>query len=114
MIPKLFRGAARTGLGLLFRRWAPRLDGRITLAGIGAPIEIVRDRWGVPHVRAMSIEDAMFAQGFVHAQDRFWQMELNRRVGHGRLAEAFGERAFETDKLLRVIGLARAARASWD
>src|SRR5581483_10431758 len=66
----------------------------------------------VPHIYARDVEDLMFAQGFVHAQDRFWQMELNRRVGRGRLSELFGPVAVETDKLIRTIGLPRIAQRS--
>ena len=96
-------------LSRLYRRPLPDVEGRTRVTGVRAPVEIVRDRWGVPHIYAQSAEDALFAQGYVHAQDRLWQLELNRRVGHGRLAEAFGAVAFETDRLLRTIGLGRAA-----
>src|SRR5262249_48366368 len=77
-------------------------------------VEVIRDRWGVPHLYAQTIEDALVAQGYVHAQDRLWQMELNRRVGHGRLSELFGELAFDTDRMLRILGFGRAARENWD
>jgi penicillin amidase len=98
----------------LYRRPLPRLDGRLIAPGLKQPVEVIRDRWGVPHLYAQSLHDLSFAEGYVHAQDRLWQMELNRRIGHGRLAEAFGEVAFETDRLLRILGFGRAARATWD
>ncbi|MFC2015575.1 penicillin acylase family protein [Chloroflexota bacterium] len=75
------------------------------------PVEIIRDRWGVPHIYAGSEDDLFFAQGYVHAQDRFWQMELQRRAGSGRLSEIFGETTLEADRFLRVIGINRAALA---
>jgi penicillin amidase len=96
----------------LYRRPLPQVRGRMRLGGLYAPVEVLRDQLGVPHIYARRVEDAMFAHGFVHAQDRFWQMELNRRVGRGRLAELFGEIALGTDQLIRTIGLPRAAEKS--
>jgi penicillin amidase len=69
----------------------------------------VRDAEGVPHIFAKSAHDGWFAMGYVHAQDRLWQMEFQRRVGQGRLAEFLGERAYETDRLFRTLGVARMA-----
>ncbi len=83
------------------------------MAGLASRVEILRDRWGVPHIYAAHEADLFFGQGYAHAQDRFWQMELSRRVGHGQLAELFGEVALPTDRLLRTIGMSRAASASW-
>lgn len=85
-----------------------KVDGLV--GGDAGAVEIVRDEWGVPHIHAGCIEDACFGQGWVHAQDRLWQMELNRRVGAGRLAEILGGRALEADRFLRRVGLARAAK----
>jgi penicillin amidase len=98
-------------LTYLYRRPLPQVNGTLKVSGLSAPAEIIRDRWGVPHIYAQNQDDLLFAQGYVHAQDRLWQMELNRRIGHGRLAEMFGEIAFTTDRFLRTIGLSRAARA---
>jgi penicillin amidase len=109
-LPVAFAGA----LLWLYRRPLPQLDGRLSLPGLKQPVEVIRDRWGVPHFYAHSVDDVLFAQGYVHAQDRLWQMELNRRVGHGRLSEAFGALAFDTDRLLRILGFSRAARENWD
>ncbi|HVO30604.1 MAG TPA: penicillin acylase family protein [bacterium] len=95
---------------LLFRAPLPMLDGTLDLPGLSAPVDVLRDEWGVPHIYAETIEDACFAQGVVHAQDRLWQMELNRRVGSGRLAEIFGELALPADRFLRRMGLRRAAQ----
>ena len=87
----------------------PKLDGEAPAKGLAAPVEIVRDAEGVPHLFAKNERDGWFAMGYVHAQDRLWQMEFQRRVAQGRLAEFLGERAFETDKLMRTLGLARWA-----
>jgi penicillin amidase len=78
---------------------------------LGSPAEVFRDRWGVPHIYAGSVKDAMFAQGYVHAQDRLWHMELARRAASGSLAEVFGPVALDADRLLRRVGLRRAAEA---
>jgi penicillin amidase len=107
-------GLAAAVLGVLGLLWAslPTLDGRVAVAGAAAPMEIVRDRWGVPHIQASSPTDAYFALGYAHAQDRLWQMELFRRAGQGRLAEILGEEALPADKMFRTLGLTRIARAS--
>src|ERR687885_2085726 len=108
-------GALAAGaVGYLLRRALPQLDGELRLSGLNAPIEIVRDRWGVPHVSARDEHDAFFAQGFCHAQDRLWQMELSRRLARGRLAEVLGEVALDVDRFMRRLGLHRAAQAEWD
>jgi penicillin amidase len=89
------------------QRSLPQLDGTALSKGLAAPVEIVRDKEGVPHIFAKSERDGWFAMGYVHAQDRLWQMEFQRRVSDGRLAEFLGERAFEVDKLMRTLGVAR-------
>ena len=86
----------------------PIVEGRLRVAGLDAPAEIVRDRHGVPHVFAASEADALFGQGFVHAQDRLFQMESMRRVAAGRLAEVIGARALDSDRFMRRIGLTGA------
>ena len=90
----------------------PQISGELRVAGLAGPVEVVRDRWGVPHIRAGSAEDAYRALGFVHAQDRLWQMEFNRRVGQGRLAEILGRDALPFDRLMRTLDLRGAAEAS--
>src|SRR5690349_7518068 len=94
------------------RQSLPRTEGDITLQGMRAPIEILRDAYGVPHVFAQSIDDAYYALGFLHAQDRLWQLEMNRRIGAGRLAEVLGRPAHETDRFLRTLGVRRVAAAN--
>jgi penicillin amidase len=89
----------------------PVIDGRVRLAGLSAPVTVERDAWGVPTIRAANERDAAFALGYVHAQDRLFQMEQMRRVGAGRLAELFGEAALPVDRTMRTLGLYRAAEA---
>ncbi len=100
--------ATLTGVG---RTRRPRLRGRLKLAGLGEPVEVIRDRWGVPHIYAGSITDLLFAQGFVHAQDRLWQMDFQRRVVAGRLAEVLGPPTVAVDRGMRVLGMYRVAEA---
>jgi penicillin amidase len=89
----------------------PQVDGKTSLAGIKAGVDIVRDAQGIPHIYAQSTDDAYFALGYVHAQDRLWQMELNRRIAAGRMAEILGSGAVDTDRFLRTLGVRRNAEA---
>ncbi len=88
-------------------RFNSKIEGTLRLEGLRAVVEVIRDKWGVPHLYAESLEDLFFAQGFVQAQDRFWQMELQRRTAAGRLAEIFGEPALVADRFLRRFELYR-------
>jgi penicillin amidase len=97
---------------LLLRRPLPRTRGKLRLAELHEPVEIVTDRYSVPHIYAHNEDDLYLAQGYVHAQYRLWQMELNRRISSGRLAEIFGEVAIEADRFARRLGLHRAADAA--
>src|SRR5437667_2420274 len=106
--------AASAGIYLFLRRSLPVIDGDVSVSGLSAPVEIVRDRDAVPHIFASSKADALFGLGYVHAQDRLWQMEFERRVGHGRLSEIFGAAAIPQDRFLRTVGFGRAARSAWD
>jgi len=94
---------------LLVRRPLPRTRGKLQLAELHEPVEIVTDRYCVPHIYAHNEDDLYLAQGYVHAQYRLWQMELNRRISSGRLSEIFGEVAIEADRFARRLGLHRAA-----
>ncbi len=96
------------------RKRLPLIDGKLELAGLSASVEVVRDQWGIPHIYAENIHDLFFAQGFVHAQDRFWQMEVNRRTANGALSEIFGEIALETDRASRTFGFARLGQTDWE
>ncbi|MBC8162784.1 MAG: penicillin acylase family protein [Roseiflexaceae bacterium] len=95
------------------RRALPEVSGSVRVGGIGAPVTITRDADAVPHIQAANEADALFGLGYVHAQDRLWQMEFQRRVGFGRLSELLGEATLETDKFLRTLGTGRAAQSAW-
>src|SRR5262245_37486399 len=95
------------------RRSLPQIDGTVAVAGLSAPIDIIRDTDSIPHVFAANKNDALFGLGYVHAQDRLWQMELQRRIGHGRLSEVLGSAALPQDRFLRTVGFGRAAKAAW-
>ena len=115
MIRRIFTGLSVLllvlGGGLYFylRSSLPQTDGRLVVRGPKAEIRIARDAEGVPLIAALNEEDAAFGLGFVHAQDRLFQMELQRRYGTGRLAEIFGPEAVTIDRQMRVLGLYRAA-----
>ncbi len=91
------------------RRSFPQTSGEITLAGLTGTVDVLRDERGIPHVYADTPEDLFFAQGFVHAQDRFWEMDFRRHITAGRLSEMFGKSQIETDKFLRISGWRRVA-----
>lgn len=90
----------------------PATSGTETVVGIQAEVQVYRDDYGVPHIYANSEYDAYYTVGYVHAQDRLWQMELIRRAGEGRLAEILGEPALKIDKMFRTLGLWRQAQKS--
>jgi penicillin amidase len=107
-------GGALAGAGVLGAKRAahstlPQVSGVVRVPGLHDEVSIDRDAWGIPHIAAGTVDDLFFANGFVHAQDRLWQMELNRRVGSGRLSELFGERTIEADRLMRYFGFRRVA-----
>lgn len=105
---------AAVALGWWFvRRPWPQVKGEVTAPGLGAAVEVIRDRWGIPHIYAAHEADLYMAQGFVHAQDRLWQMEFNRRIAAGRLGETLGPPLLDADRFLRTLGLRRAAEADW-
>lgn len=92
----------------------PDKSGSAQMAGLGAPVRIVRDANWVPHVQADSYGDALQALGFAHAQDRFWQMHTLRMVAQGRLSEMFGNPTVSTDIFLKTLGIADASQKSWE
>src|SRR5215208_5159908 len=103
-------GATAAGLWWrLFRRPLPRTAGEITVRGLEDRIEIVRDRWGMPTVRARTAADLWFGQGFCHGQDRLWQCDAQRRMASGRTAEIAGRNGLPVDRLMRTLGLRRVA-----
>ncbi len=94
-----------------FRTSVPQREGRIAVPGLSAPVEIVRDTYGIPHITASNDRDLYLAQGFVHAQDRLFQMDMERRLARGELSEIFGEKALPADRLFRHLGFAARAPA---
>jgi penicillin amidase len=96
----------------LASRSLPDYDATLDLAGLNAPVEIVRDNANVPHILAKTDHDAYYALGFAHAQDRLWQMIVLRRTAQGRLSEVFGRPTLETDTFMRRLDIYRLALAS--
>jgi penicillin amidase len=90
-----------------------QIDGTIRVPGLDSVVEVRRDRWGIPHIYARTQHDLFFAQGFVAAQDRLWQMEMWRRQAEGRLAEVLGARAAERDRLARLFRYRGSRDAEW-
>ena len=92
----------------------PQVDGALRVPGLGARVDVLRDARGVPHLRARSLDDLYFAQGYVTAQDRLWQMDLSRRLAEGELAEIFGSKLIERDVENRRLGFRLAAERGVD
>ncbi len=105
-------------LGLVtVRRSFPQTGGKINLPGLDGAVEVYRDNMGIPHIYAANLHDLFMAQGYVHAQDRFWQMDFWRHIGSGRLSEMFGKDELDTDTFLRTLGWRQVAEqelASYD
>ncbi|MDQ6855657.1 MAG: penicillin acylase family protein [Candidatus Dormibacteraeota bacterium] len=99
---------------LLLRGGLPVTRGTMTVVGLHAPVTVVRDRFGVPHVDAASMEDAAYAMGVVHAQERLWQLDLTRRVASGRVSEIAGLDGLTADRFIRRVGLRRIAEVEAD
>ncbi len=99
--PTDFESLARASLA--------QIEGRVALQGLAEEVEVIRDRWGVPHIYASNVDDLFFAQGYVQAQDRLWQMEMWRRYAEGRFAEVLGPDALDHDRLVRTL-----AFRGWD
>jgi penicillin amidase len=96
---------------------APPTEGDLTAPGLEHPVEVRYDRWGVPHVTAASLEDLWFAQGFLSAGERLFQIDLALRAANGRLSEIFADRTFEDDRFARTVGFRRAGKrivAGWE
>lgn len=106
----LLAGAA---LAIYAIRTQAQLDGRLSVAGLAQPVQVRRDAADVTHVAARSPQDLWHAVGYVHAQERSWQLEFNRRVMHGTLSEVLGPATLETDKLMRALDIRGAARRQY-
>jgi len=103
--------------GWIYLRWAvrssmPQLDGTLAISGLSAPVSVIRDGHGVPSITASSLDDLFFAQGYVTAQDRLWQMDMTRRYAAGELAAALGADFVKTDRQQRLLGLREVAQRS--
>ncbi len=98
---------------LVLRNTVQPPAGAMEIAGLSASVETVRDEHGIPHIRAQTKADALAALGFAHAQDRFWQMEVLRMSGQGRLSEMFGEATLDIDRFLRTLGFIEQAQSSY-
>jgi penicillin amidase len=113
-IRKLAAGFLERLIRLALRPTLPQTSGELRLDGLEGEVEVLRDRWGVPQIFAGNERDLFFAQGYVHAQDRLFQMEIQRRTGMGRLAELLGEDVLEFDLLFRTLNLPGIAHAAVD
>ena len=100
-------------VAIYVQRSLPEVDGTRAVRGLAGEVRIERDAHGIPTIKGATVEAALFGLGYAHAQDRLWQLETHRRIGSGRLAEAFGEPALETDRFLRALAVRRAAAAQW-
>ncbi|MBX3454053.1 penicillin acylase family protein [Ferrovibrio sp.] len=107
----LLVGVAGGAAYFVGRASLPQYGGEVALTGtsLGQPVRIQRDRNAVPHIFGQNRNDTAFGLGYAHAQDRLWQMEVNRHVAAGRLSEIFGPAALDNDKFLRTLGMRRAA-----
>ncbi|MCB1423299.1 MAG: penicillin acylase family protein [Nitratireductor sp.] len=106
--------AMLAGAYWLLRNTVTPADGEAQIAGLSAPVAIIKDEYAIPHIEAQSRADAVRALGWVHASERLWQMEVLRMAGQGRLAEMFGGDAVSSDRFLKTLGIADAAKASYE
>ena len=104
---------AAVALYVMLHKSLPKYDTAFELQGLTAAVNIYYDEYAVPHIEASTEADLFFAQGFVHARERLWQMDIARRAAKGELAEILGEPALAFDKLFRTIGLRRVADSLW-
>lgn len=111
--PWWLSGQPQLPLTELARNAVAQLEGTIAVRGLFAPVEILRDRWGVPHIFAHNQADLFLAQGFAAAQDRLYQMEIWRRTGAGELAEILGPRYLERDRFARLVRYRGDPEAEW-
>ncbi len=110
-----------SGGTLFYKNWVktntplsfPQVEGEITIAGLDAQVTVHRDEMGIPHIYASTLHDLFMAQGFIQAQDRFWQMDAWRHIGSGTLSEMFGSAQVETDAFLRTLGWKQTAEAEY-
>jgi penicillin G amidase len=113
IVTLLILGAGGTYIYTTLRRPLPQVDGKLAVPGLSAPVTVIRDAAGIPHIYASTARDLFLAQGYVTAQDRWWQMEFNRHTGLGRISELTGKNtaALNNDRFIRTLGWNRAAQA---
>ena len=107
-------GLVGAGYYLLMRRPLARTQGSLQLPGLEDKVEILRDPWGIPHIYAANQHDLLLAQGYVHAQDRLWQMDFHRRLVAGRLSEVMGDTTVPVDRWIRILSMRRVAEQEID
>ena len=95
-------------------RALPQVNGTVHIAGLRSSVQVFRDRNGIAQIEADTPHDLFLAQGYVHAQERMWQMEVWRHISSGRLAELFGADQVRTDRFIRTLGWRQAAQADLD
>lgn len=105
-------GLAALGVYIYALGLRPQYSGEVEMASLIEDAEVFYDEYGIPHIYAQNASDAYFSLGYVHAQDRLFQMDLLRRVGSGRLSEFFGETTLGVDRLFRTLGIAESAKKS--
>lgn len=105
---------AGTGAAVYVQRSFAVMDGKLGVTGLRDAVQVRRDAADVTHISAQNPQDVWFAMGYVHAQERTWQLEFNRRVMHGQLSEVFGEATLETDKLMRALDITGAAQRQYN
>src|ERR1700730_16301125 len=91
-----------------------QIEGEISVPGLKEPVEVLRDRWGVPHIYAKNADDLFFAQGFCAAQDRLFQLDMWRRLALGEMAEVIGPQAMDADRFARLIRYRGDMKAEWE
>jgi penicillin amidase len=112
LVIALAAGGALVYAYLVARSALPQLDGTLQVKGLASTVKVTRDGHGVPAIEATTLEDLFFAQGYVTAQDRLWQMDVMRRFGAGELSEILGEGTLKVDREQRILGLRAAAKKS--
>ena len=112
IITSLFTVIILTGIIFVYIKTKNVVSGKLVVDGLSQRVIVNRDQYGIPHIEAENDKDAFFALGFIHAQDRLWQMEMQRHISQGSLSEMFGEVTLPKDKFLRTLGFYRAAKSA--
>ena len=103
-----------TGLSVYWLSTKDKLDGEYIAPGVNNPVTIKFDEHAIPHISANNVEDAWYTLGFLHATERPWQMEFNRRLASGKLSEILGTETIGVDKFIRTLGIRRAAEKQFE